>query len=55
MRAAAITKASAVAKTVRAELVEALSCLAAVEEGQGFDRLSPNGICHPIQRKSDHV
>jgi hypothetical protein len=31
-------------KTVRAELVEALPFLSAPEEGQGFDRLSPNGV-----------
>jgi len=29
--------------TVRAELFEALHFTCGVEEGQGFDRLSPNG------------
>jgi len=28
---------------VRPELVEGLSCFSKIEEGQDFDRLSPNG------------
>jgi hypothetical protein len=30
--------------TVRPELVEGLAFLAAQKEGQGFDKLSPNGF-----------
>ena len=30
--------------SVRPELVEGLYFLSSVEEGQGFDKLSPNGV-----------
>jgi hypothetical protein len=43
------------AQTVRAELVEALSCLAAVEEGQGFDTLSPNGALRRLPVRTSYV
>jgi hypothetical protein len=43
------------ANTVRAEPVEALRCLTASEEREGFDKLSPNGFSHLVLRKSEHV